>query len=616
MGWMRVHRQELIRLTGACVLLTGLPLCLVAADDAALTDAEAAAAEKRLLTSGVSTLSLRVSRDYAIAMLVRRDPDRGMGTLVRAIFRELGSGKGRKLPSPRIRDLAPVADALPLLRLYSAHGGGCALRPDVAQWLLGSDSRLRLFLDTLSSHDNWPACFKLLEDLYDHAGKTRDEFHKLILALAVVWDQPHRPLHGQMGGGQLRSVPAPRLLYDHFSALYGSRKARLRYRDLSVTALVFAVHLPVPVSEIEWARTEIKGSASSWHKKFSDIRYDVPRAVHGVYQWPHGVYTLAAIQEKGGICVDQAYFAALTARVHGIPALLFVGEGKRGPHAWFGYMKSKSGWEMDSGRYATDNYATGHAVNPQTCLPLTDHNVTFLCDRALQSSSHAQATRYGRLAVTFLDLGYHAAAGQCADLSLGLTRIYPVPWRVKLQIAQDHGDAEDVLEVLEHKAQAFRRYDDIVTAVRQQQAHVLRTLGRDRQADRLLDRNRAQVESEDRDDLARMLLHEQVRQAYRNGDHKGARREFEDLLKKQRDEGRKTVATIQAYLSLTKATDQTEEAARFLRRHLQTMMARQRGDVQAEAEFLALLLQAYKNNNDERNVRRTREKLAELITGR
>ena len=74
-------------------------------------------------------------------------------------------------------------------------------------------------------------------------------------------------------------------------------------------------------------------------KAFKSIQYDKPRLSAGVFSWPNGPYTLASISERGGICVDQAYFSSMSGKAKGIPTLTFVGQGSGGGHAWFGFLK-------------------------------------------------------------------------------------------------------------------------------------------------------------------------------------------------------------------------------------------------------------------------------------
>ena len=72
----------------------------------------------------------------------------------------------------------------------------------------------------------------------------------------------------------------------------------------------------------------------TWGAAYGSIKYDMDKAVTGKSKDPYDQYTFAEIAKKGGICGDQAYFSANTARALGIPASILSGDGPRGPHAW------------------------------------------------------------------------------------------------------------------------------------------------------------------------------------------------------------------------------------------------------------------------------------------
>jgi len=564
--------------------------------------------EEVVLNKSLATMRKGVFRRFAVEQLVRGSCSRGWGIITHALTNALAEQSGRRLPLSFLHSLTPAADAYLLLRLVHAAGGRRALRDDVLNWLFESDDRLRLFLSTVSQDDDWTQCLALIDALHDHDPDGRDEYLRLILALAVVWDQPHAPMHNQMGGGMLPFRTRITDRYDYFKTLFAGGRSKVRYRVLSVTALTCVVHVPVPVSELTWARKHVRGSASRWRRRFSEIDYVEGRAVRRVYQWPHGVYSLAAISEHGGICVDQAYYATITARAYGIPALIFVGEGRRGPHAWFGYLKNEREWELDAGRYAYDKYATGHATDPQTNRVMTDHDVEFMCDRILQTSVYSKATQYGRLASVLFDLNSLDAAEQCADLGLNLVSVYHACWNVKEDVLKRRGDPRELVTALNRKASAFKRYPDDVAVIRQQQASLLRGMGMEHQAEALLTASRKRVDRE-RDDLARYFVSEEVRLACERGDVVDARKTMEGLLRKQRNEGQKVFPVVEAYLGLTKQTGQTKAATRFLRRYLETMGRSSRLDGYAKATALALLVQAYENDGDTRNADRVRKKL-------
>ena len=603
-------RRRTVFYRGACLPLCWLALWLMPCSGAA-EQRSSEYLEKRLRRKLSPTAQRPLFREYAVACLRERHVAEGAAFLATWVRDAAPSLRRSGFRGSQLDLSSAATDAFILLSSFSFFHPASPQREDVVSWLFASDERLSLFLDTLSPLDDWPACFRHFGSLFDHDPHSRDAFFRLILALAVVWDQPRPPPHHQMGQGQLPFAPDVCRRYDYFKGLFGSREAELPYRSLSANALALVVDAPVPLSELVWARTNVKGSASSWHKRFDEIRYDDPRLAAGAFQWPHGPYTLAGIQERGGICVDQAYFSAVTAKAFGIPAMMFVGEGTRGPHAWFGYMRSKGQWELDVGRYKFDRYATGHSVDPQTNQPMTDHDVVFACNRSLRSPRFEAANRLGRQAAALLQLGDEKTAFECAGLARKTVRLYEPAWGIQMEILVRREDKKGILELLARKANAFQKYPDYVATIRQQQADLLKHMGRPGEAERLLERGQDRLGKE-RDDLARTLGASQVMDAFDRGDYAKARTTLEELLRDQRREGYKAIPLIRAYLELTKATEQTAEAAQFLRRYLDSMNRRGGQSMFVnETVFLELLLEAYENAGDTSRARRVREKLGQ-----
>jgi len=363
------------------------------------------------------------------------------------------------------------------------------------------------------------------------------------------------------------------------------------------------------LEELQWARKN--EAPRAWDKKYSEIVYCDQRLDAKTYQWPNGPYTLAAIQEQGGICVDQAYYALVCARAWGLPSLLFAGEGRRGPHAWFGYMKDKNRWETEVGRYTYDKYATGHAIDPQSNKPMSDHYVEFACDRSLSYSRYRLAARYGRLAQVLATLGYDTAARQAANRSLDAAPFYEFSWYVLETMLAKEKATRELCDLLERKANVFRKYDDFVADIRQRQAELLRELGEGDKADRMIDRNTRQM-GRDRDDLARFLSNEQIKAAYEKGDYAGALKRFEDLLKDQREEGQKIFGLMEDYLALAAETKQNDDAAKFLKRYIDSLRGIYDDTAANERLFLGVLVKAYTQAGDERNLKRIQKKLEDL----
>jgi hypothetical protein len=107
--------------------------------------------------------------------------------------------------------------------------------------------------------------------------------------------------------------------------------------------------------------------------------------------WTQGTYLLANIEVAGGICTDQSYFACIAGKAKGIPTLYFAGQGQDGGHAWFGYLRGNGKWELDAGRFFNQRYTVGQALDPQTWLPVTDHELLYLSGRAVRSPGNDAA---------------------------------------------------------------------------------------------------------------------------------------------------------------------------------------------------------------------------------
>ncbi len=266
---------------------------------------------------------------------------------------------------------------------------------------------------------------------------------------------------------------------------------------------------------------------------------------------------------------------------------------------------------MDIGRYTYDKLATGYALNSQTNQPMSDHEVSFLCERALRDDDFSDAARLGRLAYVLWKLGYLAAARQTAERSLARSPLYELPWIVQEEILKEAKDQRGLADLLARQAIAFRRYPDLLARINTRQAEALRQLGDDAAAERLLKRH-VRALNDDRDDLARSLVSEQVRVAYEKGDYAGARLQMEALLKDQKQEGQKLSSLLDGYLKLTVDTQQTAAAVRFLERYLDSLDHLYGDSEKDRAIFLSIMLQAFENDGDQAGAARVRKKLERL----
>ena len=239
----------------------------------------------------------------------------------------------------------------------------------------------KTFLKALHPNDQQVRALEIFLSIANDHPDLIERYSALAVAYAVVFDQPfprNWPHHQVLS----KDVPIdPALPSKRFGDMVKANLGRKLEYDpshLSVTELKFVIDHRLPVSELEWARESVKFRRSSFGKIFSSIVYDRPRLDGAVFRWPYGDYSLSSIQEKGGICVDQAYFSSMAGKAKGIPTLTFVGQGSGGGHAWFGFLKNPGRWETDCGRYENQNYPVGNAIDPQLWKLITDDELGAL----------------------------------------------------------------------------------------------------------------------------------------------------------------------------------------------------------------------------------------------
>lgn len=504
-----------------------------------------------------------------------------------------------RLPNQGLGTLHGLCDNILLFQLLQNSWPVTEPPPAVfINWLFGDEQRCTAFLEQIDpQHDQISAVIAILSELYQLEQSDPDAFFPLMLAISVVWDSPRPPLHAQIAPSSLlRPDARPAGLYAYFRELYASPRASIPLRELSVNALTYVVDAPVPKSELEWFREKVR--PRRWENVFNSIAYDHARAQLSFYVWNQGPYSGANIQNKGGICVDQAYFTTMAARAHGIPALFFAGEGSGGGHAWLAAMQRNGNWEMDIGRFRGGGFTTGHARDPQRGLEISDHMLAYTCSRALQGNRNSKADELTRSAVVLYAAKYRQAAIGAAERATQTQASHLAAWQLREQWAKPNSNEQ--LVILEQCAQALKAYPDIVAAMRLRQAAIFRAQNRHQQAERLLKALPAKVER--RDDLSRAVGIDQVDAALAQNKPREARTLLEQLLTRQRNEGAKVFPLIEAYLNLTRESEQTQEALRFLKRYLPSLQRHSDKNLDRDPRFHRVfdqfLYQAYINNGD------------------
>ena len=255
------------------------------------------------------------------------------------------------------------------------------LDPELVRSWVNDPAFSEMFLSSVSSDDYLPGVlWNLQETALAHPGDF-NRYPALALAVAIVYDLrfPKNWPHHQVDASAVPVEPvSPAAWFSRWVAADKDRSLLTRLQEMPPGKLKFVVDAPLGGSEYNWARKNVRFPRSNFDRAFSSVDYDFDRLRAAQYSWPHGDYTLENIQKKGGICVDQAYFAMIAGKARGLPTLYFCGQGADGGHAWFGFLKAADRWEMDAGRYENQNYAVGEALDPQNWRPISDHQLKEL----------------------------------------------------------------------------------------------------------------------------------------------------------------------------------------------------------------------------------------------
>lgn len=528
----------------------------------------------------------------------------GIKTFSSALGNELKSSVS--VGEDRLAVYGEMADCVRLMQISSE----VPIPENVLKWILASDERLHLLVETLSSKDNLPQCMAILDQLATHDPEGRDPYFKLILAMSVVWDEPRRPrLHGQMGREILPYEPELEKRYDYYKTLFETKQAKIAYSDLVISDLIFVVDTPVPIEELEWARDNESGSVDSWGKKYAMIEYDNDRLQKEEYDWPNGEYRLSSIKELGGICVDQAYYCVITARAYGIPSIFFDAVGNSGGHAWFSYMRSPREWELDIGRYENQDFTTGNAFYPQTGRWMTDHDIEFAIDSSRRTPAAVKAEWYITIANVIRNQS-STIAQRCAREA---RRAFPKnldAWSLEIGLLIDDRDASGMLSLFKEFKDVFRQYPDVLTDAASKINQALVALGRDKEADALF-KMLSGVIGSDRDDIEREMEMMRILQIVESGDSKTALREFEQLLEDQVEKGSKVLPLLSTYLEFVISSGLIEDGTDFMEDYVEEIIEKSDMLPAYERRFFVILRDAYREAGDRKGLEVVETRLQE-----
>ena len=239
------------------------------------------------------------------------------------------------------------------------------------------------------------------------------------------------------------------------------------------------VDAAAPVAELAWSQQAVPFGLDGFEGTYQMIHYRTDRTANvSVMVWSGRPYTLPAIYEEGGICIDQAYFASEAGKARGIPTLLFNGAGQDGHHAWFGFLDGQNHWRLDAGRYAEQRLVTGIAIDPQSWTIISDHELQFLSERFRALPSYKQSMVHEEFANDFLLSGHPELALKAARTAVNYERRNMAAWETLLAASAKKGaDAAAQEGIMREAALAFTRYPDVFKAYKNRVCESLRARG-------------------------------------------------------------------------------------------------------------------------------------------
>jgi hypothetical protein len=402
---------------------------------------------------------------------VLRDPERDNALMVIPSGAPLpADSSGRPLPTAfeAFEALQVPAEILQGLLPddYTPSGGPVAARAteDFLAGLANDQEFLKEFFRELKPDDFTPVVLTRLEQLRRAHPGAWPAYRSLMLAFALVHDQREPrfwPHHQVPPEAVPRSAQDVASRFEYFYRANEARKLEYDLRRLSAAEMKFLVDAPVERSELEWAAQNVRMGLDKFGRVLDLVRYDQQRAERGIFKWPHGSYRLVKIKMAGGICTDQAYFACLAGKAKGIPTLYFAGQGQEGGHAWFGYLRGDGQWELDAGRFLDQRYTVGQALDPQTWMPITDHELLFLSNRATRSTGHDGALGDLAMAEVYQRRGDLESAGAAADSARFYSPDFFAAWEAKENVLAESKDTAALRAHYAAGIDQFRREEDL-----------------------------------------------------------------------------------------------------------------------------------------------------------
>lgn len=441
---------------------------------------------------------------------------------------------GDRFQSEMLSMFVPAGAKIPQEAVGDALGAGAVAA-------MTSDAALgRELFQNIAEGDLVSVALPLLAEFREAAGDRWSDYTRFAVAMALVYDRPPPAFwpHHQVGQDKiLRQKTTPVERFKFWIQNNEDKKLMLDLKKLTVEQAKFVVDAFVPEEELIWAQKNVRLSRTSFEKAFFMIRYDTARLKASKLDWMSPDYRMETIKKEGGICVDQAYFAMIAGKANGLPTLFFSGQGASGGHGWFGYMRSDDKWEVDCGRYASQNYSVGNALDPQTWNRISDHELAYLASRFRDKPEFLKSQLHLRVAQLFEENGDAAGARTAVENALTACPQNVAAWDAKTSMLEaQEGAGKELLAHASAAAKQFITNDDIKVRYQKVLASVSRKLG-DTSSASSIERKIITQQKDERADLTLDTAAGRLKELTGSKKYDEAYKEFRKLIKKLGETG-------------------------------------------------------------------------------
>ena len=337
-----------------------------------------------------------------------------------------------------LSDLLGTADLQGALAPACREAGAQEQSPDAfIHWLLQNDGRvlhslLQNFVLNSGISAQAPYVLTTFYTLWQLTpAKERARYLNLAIACSLVQKEVAEQ------ETMLRQCTEPLLsmaeLYNYFREADKKRNLLTDIKKLSPSDLLYVVQLRLPRSEIDYVHKKMRFRRENWGDAYASIEYMMERATQN--SDPYTKYTFSEIKKLGGVCRDQAYYTACSARCKGIPAVIISGDGDRGRHAWVGLLSNDKGWTT-TGSYG---YNTGRYLNP--CSGFNQHESTLLdSNNRLSGDKQAMAADGIMLSVYMSHIDCKEQALAAAKFVTSNFPLLTASWQNRIRVMEQCGE--------------------------------------------------------------------------------------------------------------------------------------------------------------------------------